>query len=282
MIASFAAGQDWDGVWLFAYSHTADGWNAQSFRSFFDIVGNPAKWGFMPAGTAIFRDGGLHTLPLARTFPLTDLDRLQRMHRSDMLGVCGESGNWTWRNLLTTRAYCWYVSTKPTRPAPSAPSAKTHIAWPIDGKHGAYAALGYGGAVWVGHPQAVSPRDLPAGFPIHATGPAFAAVTLTAMDGLAMHASRRMLITACAKCENTDMRFTADRRSVGRNWGRAPVRIEPVSAAVALPAGHWTCQALSPDGLPAHDVPVEKSDDGESSVKLSPGHKTMWYLLTRP
>ena len=56
MIASFAAAQDWDGVWLYTYSHSSDGWYRENLNSYFDIDTNPAKWGFMRAGAAIFRD----------------------------------------------------------------------------------------------------------------------------------------------------------------------------------------------------------------------------------
>ncbi len=58
MIASFAAAQDWDGIWLFTYSHAADNWARETMSGFFDIDTNPAKWGFMRACTAIFRDRG--------------------------------------------------------------------------------------------------------------------------------------------------------------------------------------------------------------------------------
>jgi hypothetical protein len=280
MIASFAAAQDWDGVWIFAYSHVEDAWNAQSFGSFFDILGNPAKWGFMPAGAGIFRDGGLAPVPLGRTFALTDLARLQQMHKSNMLDVCAESGNWSWRELLTTRAYC--SLDKPAPAAPATPPGTSELAWaPGDGKPGVYAALGDGGAVWVGHPQATPPKNLPARFPIRVDGPAFAVVTVSTLDKLTLDKSRRLLVTACSRCENSGMQFTADRRSVGRNWGRAPVTIEPVIATITLPAGNWTCQALGPDGQAVSGVPVEKSGDGKPIVKLSPKHKTMWYLLTR-
>ena len=118
-------------------------------------------------------------------------------------------------------------------------------------------------------------------FPIRVEGPAFAAVTVSTLDKLSLDTSRRILVTACSKCENSGMQFTADRRSVGRNWGKAPVMIEPVSATVTLPAGKWTCQALAADGLAVSGVPVEKNDDDKPIVKLSPKYKTMWYLLTR-
>jgi hypothetical protein len=118
-------------------------------------------------------------------------------------------------------------------------------------------------------------------FPIHVDGPAFAAVTVSTLDKLPLETSRKILVTACSKCQNSGMQFTADRKSVGSNWGKTPVTIEPVRAIVTLPAGNWTCQALGADGLAAGEVPIEKNPDGKPIIKLSPEYKTMWYLLTR-
>jgi hypothetical protein len=68
MIASFAASQDWDGVWIFSYCHRGgDQRKREYFDSFFDIDANPAKFGFMPAGATIFRDGGIEPLKNADT-----------------------------------------------------------------------------------------------------------------------------------------------------------------------------------------------------------------------
>ncbi len=48
-IATFAALQDWDGVFLFAYSHNQE-YDKGRIASFFDIEGNPTKMPLMPIG----------------------------------------------------------------------------------------------------------------------------------------------------------------------------------------------------------------------------------------
>jgi hypothetical protein len=108
--------------------------------------------------------------------------------------------------------------------------------------------------------------------------PEFVALTETALDGKALAESKRLLVTACGRCENTGMVFSADRRTVGRNWGKAPVQIEAVTGQVRLPAGTWRCQAIGPDGTPLAGVPI---DPNGPTLVLSPQYKTMWYLLTR-
>jgi hypothetical protein len=76
------------------------------------------------------------------------------------------------------------------------------------------------------------------------------------------------------------MKFSADRRTVGRNWGSAPVGIQAVDAEVKLPPvtpGRWLCRVLGPDGQPT----AEGEFDPEKPFELSSGNRTMWYLLIR-
>ena len=110
--------------------------------------------------------------------------------------------------------------------------------------------------------------------------PEYAVITATPLDGVPWPRSNKILITACGRCENTGMKFSRDRRTVGRQWGRRPVRIETVEGTVMIPVGRWQCQVLGPDGAAKANVPVRVVDDA-NYVDLSPKHATMWYLLTR-
>jgi hypothetical protein len=103
---------------------------------------------------------------------------------------------------------------------------------------------------------------------------------LTALDGRPLNDSVRLLVTACGRCENTGMRFNADRTSVGTRWSRAPVRIEPVAGQLPLPGGAWSASVLGADGVvkgPAVITPGPRSP----MLNLRTEHGTMWYLLTR-
>jgi len=275
MIAAFAASQDWDGIWLFAYCHRTDDWDRGSFSSFFDMDTNPGKFGFFAAGAAIFRQGGLAPVGPHKTFDLrrdgedmlTRMSRLHLRHGMSMRSVAADEFKATWQDMLTHRTYfSMGIATEELR-RPGRP-----IAWTFDGKRGRFRAAGEAAIVetgWGGSPGPGKDR--------------FRAVTVTALDGKPLRSSGRILVTACGRCENTGMKFSADRRTVGRNWGRAPVRIEPVDHAIVLPgrAGERvTLQPLGPDGR-AGGAGVTITLDASRSVRLSPKHKTMWYLLTR-
>ncbi len=115
---------------------------------------------------------------------------------------------------------------------------------------GFYQAAGPAGQtqVYTGHAQRFEEATKGG---IRVTSPDFAALTITPLG-----TGATILITACGRCENADMQFSADRRTVGRNWGHAPVRIEAVRGSLLVPEGQWTCHALAPDGTPKQQVPI--------------------------
>ena len=289
MIASFAAAQDWDGVWLFAYNHSAD-WDRQAYAGFFDINANPAKWGFVPAGAAILRgpDAGpwrhTNTMSLSREEdPLNGLCTAQIMHGSNMgaaagLYPFGEGSH------PEDRVYV-----RLSGQGEGFKNSRFSAMWNWDRAEAN--ATGRNLEVrddslfvaQIGH----VPKDQ-TGRLFHCDRPGFAVFVMSSLDGSSLGESNRVLITACGRCENTDMKFTPDRRSVGRNWGKAPVQIEPVEGVLSLLSltlakqGKWQCRALKPDGTAGEEVPVTPGKGGEPpSITLAAKYKTMWYLLTR-
>jgi len=281
MLASFAAAQDWDGLWLYTYSHGSDEWYRENLYSYFDIDTNPAKWGFMRAGAAIFRSSGIEPLGRISFVPLTNsgdtllsLASLYIKGDRDMLSLLSE-------HVENARDQMTKMQLIPTLDGTGGSknlrSADTSIVWLVEDGKGVYAVRGRAALACTGHAgrfdQATEGR-------ISISGPDFAAVTVTALDGAALAQSRKILVTACGRCENTGMKFSEDRQTVGRNWGEPPVRIETVRGTVILPEGQWKCDVLGPDGMPKEGFRVSRND-GKSVLGLSPEYKTMWYLVTR-
>jgi len=158
----------------------------------------------------------------------------------------------------------------------------TALQWTTQDARGTYRASGRGALVEAGRaggPWAFTHVDF--------TQPAFAAWTLTALDGKGRASSDKLLLTLAGRCENTGMEFSADRRTVGRNWGGPPVRVEAPAGVASIdltePKG-FRCYALDPAGRPAAEVPLEVWEQrARAGVKFTfgPQHQTMWYLLTR-
>ena len=273
MLTAFAAAQDWDGLWLFAYSHSTDAWDKQHFSSFFDIHANPSKWGFVPAGTAIFREAGIAPATGQITVGLGDLARLTDRHRAHDRNMSGAS-ELTRKDVLEQRVYMSFGETNVVSGSGGSTSKATQLKWlicPDNNKLGLLAIQDPGAAATVGNLQVLD------GF----THPYVQ--TITPLDSLPLARSNRILITLSGRCENTDMQFSKDRRTVGRNWGKAPVRIETQRRTISLP-GNWPrrfkCYALRPDGKRGAEVKVDGK--GDEWVDLESKYKTMWYLLTRP
>ena len=276
MIAAYGAAQDWDGIWIFSYSHRTGDADRRHFDSFFDIDANPSKWGFMPAGAMIFRDGGLSPLGPAARFPLAPagdvLGALAALHLKsgmDMLRALG--GKADAKLLLESRLE---VALSGEGKAVQDDS-RTRLEWVRDGKEGGYfSASGPGARVLV----TLGPRK---GVGIEVESPVFAAVAVVSLDGRPLEESRAILVTSCGRCENAGMRFSADRRTVGRNWGGPPVAIEPVKGRVSLPSGAWTCCSLGPDGVPKSKAAMERDGEGRQVLVLDPGQGTMWHVARR-
>ena len=276
MAASFAAAQDWDGIWFYSYSHSGDRWDREALSSFFDIDTNPAKWGFMRAGTAIFRDRGIEPLRglvytgVAGTEKdgdkiLRRLAELQQNHGGNMLAAVGSP-----RDAMLQSQHVRSIDGRDGHR--TMPGSHTKINWSVEDDKGIYAVQSAGASVYVGHAARFSSASEGK---VTITAPEFVALTVTPLDG-----SGRILVTACGRCENTGMQFSQDRRTVGRNWGRAPVQIEPVDGRLVLPEGQWTCHALAPDGATKRRVSIATVGD-RTVLKLSPEYETMWYLLER-
>jgi hypothetical protein len=277
-IAAFAAAQDWDGIWLFAYSHRGGPLDADHFTSFFDMDANPAKWGFMPAGAIIFRDGGIAPLSGETLIsvkgadgPEKELARLALERGNDMWGAIQAVKGVKWEDLMQARLAVTLTGQTGATPGDAKPGTAVRWQKPPEGK-GCFMAMGDEGAVFVGY-MARSDRKT--------ESPTFAAIAMVALDGKPWTQSQAVLLTACVRCENTDMQFSADRRTVGTRWGKGPVRIEAVKGSFALPMGKWKCQALTPGGTASAEVKLQDDAPGDCQILgMSPEYKTMWYLLT--
>ncbi|MDD5327331.1 MAG: carbohydrate binding domain-containing protein [Phycisphaerae bacterium] len=286
MLTSFAAAQDWDGLWIYSYTHNSDDWNDNYLNSYFDILHNPAKWGFVSAGASIFRYGGIG--PVGDTYyyagladandDLVSLADSYLKHGSDMFGILAENSGFSRDDLLDNRIANSLYETGSTS-SPNDPN-QTVMGWEIgsDG-NGIYSATGESAWVYIGHREKFAAAS---NNKIEVSEPNYAALTVTYLRPdsikLPLPEGEKILITACGRCENTGMIFSADRTTVGTNWGGAPVLIEPVSAIIRFPLRGLRCYALAADGTIKSAVPTT-IENNQTVIEISPAYETMWYLL---
>jgi len=281
MLASFAAAQGWNGLWFYTYSHSGDAWDREYMSGFFDIDTNPAKWGFMRAGASIFRDGKIGSLkPVTETVgsrrQLGELADYHLRYDTGMFGLLQDVAGVT-RSSVLRRAIVPRYGDTPARPERRHTSS-LRLSWSVDSAgRGLYQVTGSAAEVYTGHTARFAEAT---DGNVVVMSPEFAALTITPLDGDDDDAPQKLLVTACGRCENTGVQFSEDRQTVGRNWGDAPVRIEPIEGKLRLPKGRWTCHALAADGSPKQEIGLSR--DGEAEIlEMSRRYGTMWYLLER-
>jgi len=303
MIASFAAAQDWDGVFLFAYRHGAD-WDNDYVRGFFDIAANPVKMVQMAAGALMFRRGDIPQLPVSVVTALSP---------ERMLRLAGRHGVWSDRVLDAAGAtpQAIFFGRYSVAMFDMAGSTDTHLVqpgsefrlpppspdkgpwsmttagdvlrWTAAGpRTGLYTARGTRSAAVVGFCRGKPHRLGPVTLEIDS--PDFAALTLSSLDGQPLETSGRLLVTACAQMENTDQQWNEARTSVGDRWGKAPPRIEPVRATIRLESRAaaiegYRLHALDGTGTSMKEWAAERADGGAWTIRLPGDPGTLWYLI---
>ena len=277
LITAIAAAQDWDGIWLFSYGQRSKPEVQGFYANYFEIDQNPAKMAFLPAGAVIFRNGGMQPLGASATYaisntsdPLVGLVQQQDKHGLSMFGSILEPG--LSRLTFLTQRMAIGIGGQNVTTAPAGDS-QTTLKW-IPGR---FEASGQQAMVLAETNAAATPSNF------QAAGDGPAVLTATALDGQPLKQSKKVLFTMGARCENTDMKFTRDRRSVGKDWGKAPVLVEAIKGQLKWPAdAPVSLVALNPDGTAKETRQIAPGDDHTVMLQFSPEQQTMWYILTRP
>jgi MYXO-CTERM domain-containing protein len=103
----------------------------------------------------------------------------------------------------------------------------------------------------------------------------YAVLLVTALDGLPIAESHRMLVTAIARERPAGASYTADDTQL-LTVGGPPLLMEPVEATLRIP-GVEAVTALDVDGWPRVAVPVT-----DGAFAIDGRWRTLWYLAERP
>ena len=275
IIASYAALQDWDGIFLFAYSHNAH-YDKGKIDSFFDMEGNPLKMDLSPAASRIFLAQAVQPSP---GWKVTQAKHEQMLSTASQyyytIWPWARDLGMTWQNALTNRlgvdfsdASKWNLEARPD----------DRIHWTSAGPGtGRFTLADPHAAVFVGF-AGDAPVDLGAVRIERLTTP-FATLMLVPADPAQEIASAdRLLLATVGRGDNTGMQWDEQRRTVSDHWGSAPPRIEVVSARLSV-AGRYRVYALTPDGQRGPEIAAE-ADSNRTGFEIGP-EKTMWYELVK-
>lgn len=266
LLATFAAFQDWDMIYLFDYGDYGAAAANDKIQGYFGIGSNPAKTAFLPAAAMIFRAGEFPSASPSVTAPVSNALRLTDGTARTAWAAAGmkSSDIFHARVALSPR----HAARAAAKPGPSASIilAKT----PSGGQYVAASPLAQAIVGFLGG------QTVTAG-PLHLTfsrfGNNFAAVTLTRMP------NKSRLLTMVGKVENTGMVWNAARTSVGDQWGQGPTMAEGIPATVTLKASAAR-RVYALDGTGRRMTPIPATyANGALTFTVGPQDKTLWYEI---
>ena len=288
ILAAYAALQDWDAIYAYAYAHTrASGWDLRQISSFFDIDQHPTKMATMPAVAAMFLRGDVKAarqLVVGEMGAEKEADLLRRASAWSLVdaanvGVPREAS-------LIHRVALATEGVRPPAGALRPDEAKVEgnefrsdtgeLLWNLSSaKRGVItvntpkskAVIGYGG----GKKFALGDMTIEPGQGLQ---DGWSAISATDMDG-----KGRWLVTVTGYAANTDMKWhNAEKNTVGRDWGHAPSRVEgvPVKITLASAAARVEAWSLDERGQRLQKL-VVGSDGGKATLDLGPQWRTLWY-----
>jgi len=288
MLASFAAFQDWDGIYQFDYKGRE--WDQRRIYGYFAMNGNPGKLDFMPIAAVMLRMDGVSAGTDQTVLSLSADDIVSQ------LTLHGANAGATWKDVgaptalpimrsvaVQFRDGGLSLSKQVAKPDGKWKSSTGEIVWDnADPGTALYtvnspavrAAVGYlgGRSVTLGDVQIEMPT----------TESNWASIAMAALDGKPIAESDRVLLVAVGRVENTDMGWNEDRTSVSDRWGTEPTVAEGIPATIKLKSGARHVQSLDGSGAPKDDLPCHKSDEGGTAFSIGAQYKTLWYLITKP
>jgi hypothetical protein len=285
LMAAVGAWQDWDGLFPFAYSHGGK-WDQGFVGGFFDIKQDPLKMATLPMAAALFLRGDM-VAPTAKEIGPVSAGAF----RSAMMGgstvVDATSFGATKTDVTKARLYTKIgegQAAAEEAPAPPAAPGTPHLQYvkPPGAAHSLVLVTAPRSKAVIGH---TGGRELDLGDGVKVSGVKtrlpedWGIVTLSQMTGESVTTPGRILLLAMSDQENTDLKWNDEKKnSVGKNWGKAPSRVECITAQVTLPVDKDSVQVWSLDerGQPLEALPIS---GGKTSavINLKPEYGTVWY-----
>jgi hypothetical protein len=268
MIASYAAMQDWDAVFLFASSHNND-YQKDAIDGFFNIEGNPLKMAAMPIAARMFLSGAIAPIAEEKILrpTMTQIVRTAPLFYQDISGFAFKQMGVTNDDLLHRRISIEFGASASST-SPSTGGADTRIQW----KDRQFIFRDDHAAVFAGFANG-KPIDLP-GFQISNLKSLYAVVAIApANPADTLDKADRILVYFAGRAENTGQHWNDTRTSVGTDWGTGPVLIEPIRATVQLTRSSSQLIPLNPDGSRAAPI---TGHDGICDIGQTP---SLWYEI---
>jgi hypothetical protein len=281
-LASFAALQDWDGLYMFAVRSNSALSGDQGIQGYFDQGNHPAKWAFYPSAALIFRLGLIEPLGASATLRVPDPPWLPYGNADDAwreLSPDGRIGFLEQRLMVSDVPLAAGEAPRLEISGQRAAGQVSLVPTPLGQ---AFVAASPSAAVFAGH---VGGASLSAGDVRLQTaefGNGFAGAVVVATDAKPLAASNRILVTVGGQAHNQDMGWDAGRTTVGANWGHGPTVAEYVPVTLTIPAeGPRKVYVLDSSGVRRGEAAC-RTEQGSIVLETSPSDRTMLYEITAP
>lgn len=271
LLCAYAALQDWDGVFAFAYSHRTDEWDKRYVSSFFDIDQHPTKLATLPAALSLFRRGDVSVARESSIAAIHINDAILQAGRTgprlgaELFGV--KSAEALIRRVGVRQADGENFAARPAPGGPSFTSDTNELTWNTEKRVVLINAPRSKGVIGEGKGRSYDLGDVKI-----AVQSDWACVQATVVEGESFAKARKILITAVGSVENTGMKWhDADKTTVGQDWGKAPSLVEGIAATLTFPSAKkaW---ALDERGKRRGEVPVR-----DGVIVLKPGAHAVWF-----
>jgi hypothetical protein len=284
LMAAYASLQDWDGLLQFASTAELPGAVALSQ---FNINTRPDNEALYQLGALVFRRGLLKAAPLAVVEPVSDAQVLGGGSRSDWLF------EHPWLPLAVKVAKRFTGAKAQPLPALDQAQAYDHPDQQrVDSSSGEL-SLDYGaGRLRVDSPQVQGFAGALGGaegletaglrLSVDAAHP-WAGVLAASLDGKPLAQSRRLMLVAVGRCENTGQTYAPDHHAL-RDLGGLPVLMEGLSGRVGLrlAPGAWSVRPLDADGAPGAAVAASQSQDWLELPLLASTESPVYLIEAAP
>ena len=287
MLASFAAFQDWDGIYQFSYG--GGDWDRRRISGYFSMNGHPGKLAFLPIAAVMLRMNGVSAgaPTIVLNMPTNEIMAQLTLHSTNARAAWEAAGATTSLPVTDPVAVQFRDGDLSLSQAVAEPSGKWvsgtgQIVWDkAESQTALYtvnspavrAAVGYLGG------RSVTLGDIKIEMPNTETN--WASIAIAALDGKPISESDRILLVAAGRIENTNMGWNEDRTSVSDRWGEEPTVAEGIPATITFTKSrNMQVQPLDGTGMPKGDVPCETSDSG-MTFTIGAQYKTLWYLLRK-
>ena len=280
-LASFACRQDWDAVYPFVIGAYGTENPQGKIGDFFDQLHHPAKWGFSPFATRVFRRELIPSATESAQLKLGSPLWSEQLHAESLWRQLSPGGKIDFLN------HRYAVRDQPGNSEIKA-TVENSLAPPPENPPVRLVTTSHGKIYIIDAPQAaaavgyIGGTNVDAGS-LHVTCPEFglnfASVTAVSLDDRVLLKSRHILVTLAARASNQGLVWNDAHTSVGKNWGHGPTIAERVPAVIMLDgAAGGTVYALAPDGSRAKKV--SSSGVGAAlTFTVQPGDNTLHYEI---